>query len=394
MSSEISLSLDHIQFCVLRNKDIKNISVIKDQYGINKAELMYDSAPARGGLLDPRLGTTDHNLDCATCGLSQEYCPGHFGHTDLAEPIFHLGFIDKIPIVKYILDCICIRCSKLLVYKTEEELLELLKHKTGKNRFMEIRKLTGNISYCARPDLNCGAPVPKIKKEIKKTSGTIQLVLIGELDLGDMVTENVEDKKKMKQVLTPKMVYNIFKNISDSDFRIMGFNPSITRPEDLIIKTFPIPPIAIRPSVKMGFLSSASYEDTLTGKLVDIIKANSRIRKQMDKESDEVIKYLVDHHQLLQYHHATYFDNESVNLPKSEQKTGGRPSKSISERIRGKAGRIRCNLMGKRTDFCARTVITSDPNLSLDELGVPIKIAMNITFPELVTPYKDRKSVV
>ena len=387
--TDISIPLEYIQFCIFKNNDVKKYSVVeKEQFGINKPELMNESLPARGGLLDLRLGTTDYNQECATCGLSHEHCPGHFGHAELAEPVFHLGFIDKIPVVKYILDCICLRCSKLLVHKNEEELMDLLKHKSGKNRFAEIRKLTSNISYCSRTDLNCGAPVPKIKKEIKKTSGTIQLILIGELDLGNTAIEDttLQDRKKISQVLTPRMVYNIFKNISDSDCRIMGFDPEITRPEDLIIKNFPIPPIAIRPSVKMSFLSSASYEDMLTSKLVDIIKANIKIRKQIDREADDV-KYLMDHHQLLQYHIATYFDNESVNLPRSEQKTGGRPSKSISERIRGKSGRIRGNLMGKRTDFSARTVITSDPNLSLDELGVPIKIAMNITFPEVVTPY-------
>jgi DNA-directed RNA polymerase II subunit RPB1 len=90
---------------------------------------------------------------------------------------------------------------------------------------------------------------------------------------------------------------------------------------------------------------------------------------------------------LLQYNIATFFDNESVSLPRTEFKTGGKATKSISERIKGKAGRIRSNLMGKRVDFSARSVITSDPYINIDQVGVPKKIAMELTIPEEVTPF-------
>jgi len=66
---------------------------------------------------------------------------------------------------------------------------------------------------------------------------------------------------------------------------------------------------------------------------------------------------------------------------------GGRPIKSINQRLKGKEGRIRGNLMGKRVDFSARTVITPDPNLPIDTVGVPRSIAQNLTFPEIVTPF-------
>ena len=363
--------------------------VSKEINGINQTDMFTEGQATRGGLLDLRLGTTDINMICATCGLGPSECHGHQGHTDLAEPVFHFGYLE---IIKNILSCICLRCSKLLIYKNEIEIQSILKSAVkGKNRFAEIKRLTSNINFCARVDQNCGIAIPKIKKDIKKGSGIIQLVAITNLQNINMNEEtNIIDKKKqIKEILTPRMVYDILKNVSDSDYRIMGFDPSIYRPEDLIIKVFPIPPIAIRPSVRMSISSITNYEDMLTGKLVDIIKANIRIRKQIDKEvtSGEEQKYLNENVQLLQYHIATYFDNENMNLPKSEQKSGGRATKSISDRIKGKTGRIRGNLMGKRTDFSARTVITSDPNLSLDELGVPIKIAMNITFPEVVTPY-------
>lgn len=65
----------------------------------------------------------------------------------------------------------------------------------------------------------------------------------------------------------------------------------------------------------------------------------------------------------------------------------GRPLLSIGQRLKGKAGRVRGNLMGKRVDFSARTVISGDPNIAIDELGVPWSIALNLTFPEVVTPH-------
>ena len=378
------VQIKNINFQVLTNKQIKQMSIVsKELNGINQTDMFTEGQATRGGLLDQRLGTTDTNTLCTTCGQRSTECHGHHGHTDLAEPVFHYGFLD---IIKGILGCICIRCSRLLIHKNETEIQNIIKMTKGKIRFAEIKKITSNIAYCSKTDQNCGAPVPKIKKEVKKSSITIQLIAITNLQ------ENAEisnKKKQTKEILTPKITYTILKNINDEDCRIMGFDPDIFRPEDFIIKIFPIPPIAIRPSVKMSISSTTNYEDMLTGKLVDIIKANIRIRKQIDKDtvSGEESKYFNENIHLLQYHITTYYNNENTGLPTSEQRSGGRATKSISDRIRGKTGRIRGNLMGKRTDYSARTVITSDPNLSLDELGVPIKIAMNITFPEIVTLY-------
>ena len=109
----------------------------------------------------------------------------------------------------------------------------------------------------------------------------------------------------------------------------------------------------------------------------------------MDKEvnNTEISAYNQDIMNLLQLHIVQYFDNENISLPKSEFKTGGKPIKSISERIKAKQGRVRSNLMGKRVDFSARSVITSDPYIDIDQVGIPKKIAMELTVPEEVTPF-------
>ena len=380
-------TINKIEFCVFSNEEVKRYSVINEQLGITIPEVYDNGEPKQGGLNDKRLGITDQHLFCDTCGLMTNDCPGHFGHTELAEEVFHFGYLD---LVKNVLNCVCLSCSKLLISKDEDEIYELLGNSIGKNRFSKIKKLTSNIKYCNRSENNCGKPVGKISKEITK-SGSLQLTVAYMIDTKlegeDKLNTALNKKKKNIEILTPSKVYIILKNISDNDYKLLGFDPLKNRPESFIIKNFPIPPVAIRPSVRLEMLSSGPSEDGLTAKLADIVKDNGRLKKQKEKSLiiGEESKYNKDYHQLLQYDIATYYDNDSV-LPKSEQK-GSSASKSVSERLKGKTGRIRGNLMGKRVDFSARTVITPDPNLSLDELGVPIKIAMNLTFPEIVTEF-------
>jgi len=81
---------------------------------------------------------------------------------------------------------------------------------------------------------------------------------------------------------------------------------------------------------------------------------------------------------------ATLMDNNIQDQPRQKH-TSGKPIKDIRSRLKGKEGRVRGNLMGKRVDFSARTVITPDPILKLDQLGVPELIAMDLTVPEHVT---------
>ena len=386
---EIS-NIDRIEFTLYGNDEIKRASaVVNDTYGINIAETYDLLEPKRGGLVDPRLGTADSTMLCATCGLEYKNCQGHFGHTELAEPVWHMGFINT---VKSIMACICIRCSKLLINKSIDEINQVIRNKYGKVRFAEIKKLTSGIKYCQRTDYACGSPVPVITKKIINTGNTSGSILLqAETELSGVSEEdggNLLGKKRVIEILKPKTVYNILKNVSDLDYQIMGFDTVKARPEDMIIINFPVPPIAIRPPAKKDFLSSGVSEDTLTHKLADIIKYNIKVRKLLDKEAatGEDMKYNEDYIRQLQYQIATYYNNEDINLPISQQKTGGRPTKSISERISGKTGRIRQNLNGKRVEGSGRAVITSDPTIGIDEVGIPLKIAMSIPFPEVVTP--------
>jgi len=342
--SENVKSIKRIDFCVFTNKEVKMHSAVSnDPFGINLPESYENYEPKKGGLVDLRLGTCDIYLPCTTCGLNSIDCPGHFGHTELAEPVFHYGFLLHL---KSLLQCICLQCSKILVDKVDTLFKKAL-NKKSESRFKEMKALTKNITYC----FNCGTPVGKIKKEEKESTCSLKLILEREvgMQLVDEKTGEVTDSvKKILRVLSARDCYNIFKNLSDTECFLLGFNPKQVRPEDLILTRFPIPPVIIRPTAKIDFLQSSTMEDSLTLKIADIITANKRIRTQMDKEvvSNELSNYNQDITNLLQYHVATYFDNESCTLPRSEFKTGGRPTKSISDRIKSKHGRVRSNLMG------------------------------------------------
>lgn len=188
-----------------------------------------------------------------------------------------------------------------------------------------------------------------------------------------------------KKQLPPKMVHDIFRRISDADLEDMGLNKDYARPEWLIVTVLPVPPPPVRPSISMdGTGQGLRNEDDLTYKLGDIIRANGNVKQALSEGSPAHI--LNDFEQLLQYHVATYMDNDIAGTPRALQKSG-RPVKAIRARLKGKEGRLRGNLMGKRVDFSARTVITGDANISLDQVGVPRSIARTLTYPETVTPY-------
>jgi len=338
--------IERIDFTIWKNEDIQDASVLtKDSDGIVGAELYENQEPKRGGLIDLRLGPTN-DRDCETCGLNHISCVGHFGHLRLADRVFHMGYL---PFVKKILSCICIRCSKLLVFKNENDILDMVKNKSGRSRLNEIRNLVKHITYCQKANFGCGAPVSKIRLEIKKATGAI--TLYSETNLANLPKEEggasgFEGKKKNREILTPSLVYEILKGISDQDCQIMGMDPTKSRPEDMINSIFPIPPVAVRPSVRAEFMASSMMEDDLTHKLADIIKANDRIAHM--NESDNASKFGQDHLHLLQYQVASYLDND-INIPKSEQK--GKVTKSLGPRLKGKEGRVRGNLMGKRVNL-------------------------------------------
>lgn len=225
----------------------------------------------------------------------------------------------------------------------------------------------------------CGNTQPEVRQQALQLMGTWKMPK----------DEENEGGNSEKRQITPEMALNVFRSMSSDEVRDLGLSNDYARPDWLIITVLPVPPPPVRPSISMdGTSTGMRGEDDLTYKLGDIIRANSNVKQAQQEGSPAHI--LQDFEQLLQYHVATYMDNDIAGIPQALQKSG-RPVKSIRARLKGKEGRLRGNLMGKRVDFSARTVITGDPNLSLDEVGVPRSIARTLTYPETVTPYNISK---
>jgi DNA-directed RNA polymerase II subunit RPB1 len=348
-----------IQFSVLPPSDIKN-GVAK----ITNRETYVSNKPVIGGLFDPRMGVLDYGLVCPTDGLDYMQTPGYHGYLEIARPIFYIQYLST---VLKILKCVCFKCSKLLISKEKyKHALKMLPDA----RWKYVCGLCDKIKRCGEDtEDGCESLVP-IK--IKKT------------DVATVFAEwkNTSDEEDAENIVikcTPEIVLKIFKRISDDDITFMGFSPKWSRPEWMICQVMIVPPPAVRPSVRND--SQQRSEDDLTHILVNIVKTNKTIFDKIKSNASENV--IDDWTNVLTYYACTQINNKIPGVPPVIQRSG-RPLKSIGERLNGKGGRIRGNLMAKRVDYSARTVIGAEPNISIRELGVPIRIAKNLTKPVVV----------
>ncbi|KAF8170369.1 hypothetical protein BJ912DRAFT_1148858 [Pholiota molesta] len=377
-----------VQFGILSPEEIKAYSVAK----IEHPEVMDEAThkPKMGGLMDPRMGTIDRNFKCQTCGEGMSECPGHFGHIELARPVFHPGFIVK---VKKILESICVNCGKLKADISDPNFAEKIRHIRDPKARMSVVWAHCKTKMVCEPDEPKEEGADADGEEVKKGHGGCGhnqpvvrkegLKLFVQYKKAKDEDDDMKNMQPDKRLITPSEVYTVFKKMSDHDLHLLGLSDEYARPEWMILTVMPVPPPPVRPSIAVDGGAMRS-EDDLTYKLGDIIKASANVRRCEQEGAPAHV--ITEFEQLLQFHVATYMDNDIAGIPQALQKSG-RPVKAIRARLKGKEGRLRGNLMGKRVDFSARTVITGDPNLELDEVGVPKSIAMNLTFPERVTPY-------
>ena len=354
-----------IQFSVLSPDEIRNGSVAE----ITTRDTYINNKPIIGGLFDPRMGVLDPGLICPTDGLNYMETPGYFGHIELAKPVYYIQYLETI---KKILRCICFKCSKLLINKEKyEHYLKL----SPKNRWKLVFKLCQKIRRCGEcHQYGCGTKQPK--KIFKNDLASLWAEWDNTDGIKDEAGEKI-DKPSIK--LTPEEVLKKFRRISNEDVKFMGFSPIWARPEWFVCQVLAIPPPAVRPSVKHD--SQQRSEDDISHIIVNIIKANTTLADKITKNAP--IKVIEDWATVLQYYIATMIDNKIPGVASVAQRSG-RALKSIKERLVGKQGRVRGNLMGKRCDYTARSVISPDATLKINELGIPMKVAMTITFPAVV----------
>ena len=325
-----------LKFNLLSPEQIKKLSMAK----IVTPELYdIDGFPVDGGLMDLRLGAIDPGVRCRTCGKRVKECPGHSGSIELARPVYHIKYI---PLIELVLRSFCIHCGKLTL--TDE--------KTKTMTVAERAKKARDAKKCP----HCQENLEKIKLEKPST-----------FNLG---------KKK----INPIEVRDILVKIPDTELMKIGINPRTARPEWGVISLLLVPSVTVRPSITLE--TGERSEDDITHKLSDIIRANQRLWENLNAGAPEVI--IEDLWDLLQYHVTTFFDNNIARIPPARHRSG-QPLKTITERIKGKEGRIRHNLAGKRVNYSARTVVSPDPYLKINEIGVPLEIAKIITVSESVT---------
>ena len=356
-----------IQFSILSPYEIQKGSVVE----ITNRDTHINNKPVLGGLFDPRMGVLDPGMICPTDGLDYVQTPGYFGHINLSRPVYYIQYLSTI---MKICRCVCIKCSKLLIDKDK---YNYLLKSSAETRWNKVFSLASKKHRCGEDSHNgCGCLQPKIRKEGLAT-------IIAEWNDKEEEFNNYDFKKedtKMTMKIIPEMMLKIFKKISDEDVNFMGFSPIWSRPEWMICQVLAVPPPQVRPSIKHD--AQQRSEDDLTHIIINIIKANKMLQEKIEQNSASNV--IDDWTTVLQYYIATLVDNKIPGVAAVAQRSG-RPLKAIKERLNGKSGRVRGNLMGKRVDFSARSVITPDPNLSINELGVPLKVAKNLTKPVIVT---------
>ena len=409
--SETPKKISGIEFSALSAAEI----VAQSEVEISTRDLFdleNGRAPKTGGALDPKMGVSSSSLECTTCHGDLASCHGHFGHIKLALPVFHVGYFKA---TIQILQAICKDCSCILLNDDDRRnfLTELRRPGIDNLKRMIILKKVLDQCKKQRRCLSCGG-LNGVVKRAAAGSGSASLKIIHDTfrwvgkksspekdqwigDWQEVLSNNPELERYAKRCmddLNPLKTLNLFKQIKPDDCELLGIDSSVKsgRPETYIWRYLPAPPVCIRPSVSMQD-SPASNEDDLTVKLTEIVWTSSLIKAGLEKGIS--INNMMEHWDYLQLSVAMYINSDSVNLSmmpgSSNGGTKAKPIRGFCQRLKGKQGRFRGNLSGKRVDFSGRTVISPDPNLSIDEVAVPDRVAKVLTYPEKVTRYNKQK---
>lgn len=366
--------------------------------------------PKVGGALDTKMGVSSSHAECSTCHGNLASCHGHFGHIKLALPVFHVGYFKA---TIQILQGVCKNCASILLSDDDKRQFLTELRRPGVDNLRRMGTLKKVLDQCKkqRRCLHCGM-LNGVVKKAAAGSGSASLKIIHDTfrwvgkksapekekwvgDWKQVLEHNPELERYMKRCmddLNPLKTLNLFKQVKPEDCELLGIDSAVKsgRPETYIWRYLPAPPVCIRPSVMMQD-SPASNEDDLTVKLTEIVWTSSLIKAGLEKGIS--INNMMEQWDYLQLAVAMYINSDSVNPAMMPGASGGKtkPIRGFCQRLKGKQGRFRGNLSGKRVDFSGRTVISPDPNLSIDEVAVPDRVAKVLTYPEKVTRYNKHK---
>nr|WPS94681.1 DNA-directed RNA polymerase III subunit RPC1 [Naematelia aurantialba] len=390
VSSDVPRRVKHIQFQPLTPKDIVRISEVE----VSETELYRISengvrSTAPHGVLDNHLGPNEKKQFCTTCGEDATRCVGHYGYIKLALPVFHIGYFR--PTIN-MLSCICKTCARILL--PHEQRASLL----ARFRRPNIETLQRNatmkqvISSCKKQTIcqYCGSHNGTVIKAgpfriSHAPYRAAKLAREKEQKLEDFAAVVKEDKStlegavNMLEDINPLKALDLFKRVTAEDAELLALHPDVGRPEDYIWQYISVPPPCIRPSVAS---ESGNNEDDLTQKLSEIVALNRNL--QINMEQGQGIDKILSTWEVLGNTVALYINSQAPGIVPAGN---AKPMRGFVQRLKGKQGRFRGNLSGKRVDFSGRTVIGPDPNLRIDEVAVPEKVAIKLSYPERVTDY-------
>ncbi|CDR48048.1 CYFA0S45e00210g1_1 [Cyberlindnera fabianii] len=399
-----------IEFGALSEEDILAQSEVevstRDLFDLEKGR-----TPKPNGALDTKMGISSNSSECAVCHGNLATCHGHFGHLKLALPVFHVGYFKA---TIQVLQSICKTCGGLLIDEDTKRQFRQELRRPGIDNLRRMGIIKKILDQCKkqRRCFDCGA-VNGVVKKAAAGSGTASLKIVHDTfryvgkkptpekiewdkDIDQAVSNNPDFEKFIKRSmddLNPLKVLNLFKQVRAEDCELLGIDSGRGgRPEMYIWRYLPAPPVCIRPSVVMSD-SPTSNEDDLTVKLTEIVWISSLIRAGIEKGIS--INNLMEQWDYLQLSVAMYINSDAASpsmLPgASGAAKSSKPIRGFCQRLKGKQGRFRGNLSGKRVDFSGRTVISPDPNLSIDEVAVPDRVAKVLTYPEKCTRYNKEK---
>lgn len=362
--------LKSIHFGILSPEIIRTMSKVEVKY----LENYEGGKPKQGGLMDPRMGSLDRDIECQTCNGKNATCPGHFGHIELPYPVLHYG---EMQYIVNVLRCVCYQCSRLLVDKKDPEIKKIAKIKHPHTRFEQIFAICQQAKHkcCSFPykeksnkknglDISKGHTMCIIKDDgcqyiqpqykyvdthIKifgyfPSDAVVGSILKDEITEKDIGAKNGIEKKKIQ--FTGDIILKIFDRIDPEDYAFLGFDGIRSRPSWMILTVLPVAPITLRPTNKSN--AAAKQEDPLTQMYINVLRTCLNIRSgKMDTEERRRTCY-----QMLQIYISMIFDSDASPPkfgPSQMSRINSKKNmKGFEQKLKGKEGRIRGNLMGKR----------------------------------------------
>lgn len=371
--------LTQIDFGIQGNRETVTNSVTHGEStldgprGLENSTIIQANNPVPGGVLDRRMGNSTKRMGfCPTCGDIFPGCPGHFGHIKLEEAMFHGAYCKTLML--QVLGCVCFVCNRLAVSHTDPKVLSITKCTTGLARLRAIAELCKKVKVCSADRVGCGTPSHRF--EIEKGDNRFHVI-------GKPVSMSKDQPKDDPIRLSAQRCKEILSAITPEDYLIMGIDTLLSDPTGMILTDMPVTPVTIRPTTTGDTLKGMTHND-MSQLYRQIIQYNQNLRAQKGSGKLGQEDSIETAAALLQILVLIHFSNDMPKMPRALQYNKKKLA-SVKLNFSKKQGRFRGNLEGKRVDFSARAVITSDPNIPLNGLGVPLKFVMNLTVPEKVT---------